>query len=189
MGSLGRCAAAGGGLGLAILGSTQMASADVTTPPGVCIGTGTWQSTGKTESSVNHVPSDVIVVPRADTVHWTGSQTGGGADGTGQQRPISGAVELEMPFGTVTIDSWNSNSTRYANQGDKKYNLPSVLAGVKGKLKGSHSENGKTTCSGSVFVQVEGSATSNPLFFASIGGLVISGGLLFFAGKAVFTRV
>lgn len=165
-------------LSFAAAGSVP-AGADIVSPPGACVGSATW-SDGTTETSTDHRPSDVIVVPRADTVSWTGSQGAAGADGP--RRDISGKVTLDLPVGTVTIDDWSGSSVRYANQGQHDYDLPSILAGVKMKLAGVHAENGTTTCQGSVYVEVAGGGPLKPL---ALGGLVLSGVALAFAGKPV----
>ena len=171
------------------IGSMPMAAADVVSPPGSCAGTGTWEQARFTERSVAHAPSDVIKIPRADTVRWTGRIRGFGLGATGPRRDIAGAVQLELPIGQVDIDTWDKSSVRFANTGEHKYDLPSILIGVKMKVKGYHKDNGRTTCSGSVYMQIEGSATKNPFTWVAIGGLVISGGLLLYAGRPVFKKL
>jgi hypothetical protein len=188
--ALGRlCALAGVATLACALVTMQVAAADVVTPPGSCAGSGTWQKAGFTELSSKHSPSDVIKVPQADTVRWAGNIKGFRLGSTGPRRPIDGAVELQLPIGKVNIDTWGGTSARYANTGEHKYNLPSVLIGVKMKIKGFHKDNGKLTCSGSVYMKVEGSAFKNPLALVAVGGLVIFGGLLLFAGRPVFKKL
>jgi hypothetical protein len=172
-----------------VLVTPEIAAADVVTPPGACVGTGTWEKAGFTERSFDHSTSDTITVPRADTVRWAGSVRGFRLGAFGARRKIDGAVQLQLPIGTANIDTWGGSSRRYANTGEHKYDLPSVLIGVKMKLKGFHKDNGKTTCSGSVYVKVQGSATKNPLAWAALGGLVLFGGLLLFAGRPVFKKL
>jgi hypothetical protein len=189
-GALGRlCAFAGAATIACALVTMQAAAADVVTPPGSCLGGGTWQKARFTELSPTHSPSDVIKIPQADTVRWAGSVKGFKLGSIGTRRKIDGAVQLELPIGTVNIDTWGKTSVRYANTGEHKYDLPSVLIGVKMKVKGFHKDNGKLTCSGSVYMKVEGSAFKNPLAWVALGGLVIFGGLLLFAGRPVFKKL
>jgi hypothetical protein len=173
---------------VASLAAPGRAHADVVTPPGECVGTGAWQTAGLVESSSTHVPSDVISVPRADTVRWAGNIKGYQLGASGPGRAISGEVQLDLPIGTATIDSWGGTSVRYANAGEHAYDLPSFLVGVKMRLHGEHRENGVVRCSGSVYVKVAGSAWSNPLSYGSLGVLAISAGVLLFAGRPVFRK-
>lgn len=187
---LGRFLALGGAVvGALLIGPIHPAAADVVTPPGACVGSGTWVKAGFSETSTNHQTGDVIKVPQADTVKWAGNQKGFALGAVGPRRAIDGAVELDLPIGTATIDSWGKTSVRYANEGEHKYDLPSVLIGIKMRLHGFHKENGKLTCSGSVYVKVEGSAFKNPLAWGAVGGLVISGGVLLYAGRPVFKKI
>ena len=162
------------------------ASADVITPPGACVATGHWLNSGLNESSTGLNSSDVIKIPAADTVQWAGNIAGHALGSVGPRRPISGAVKLDLPIGSVTIDSWGKTSVRYANTGRHKYDLPSVLKGIKMKLHGEHSESGRLACSGSVYVEVSG---TSPLLWGGVGMLVIAGGMLFFAGRPVFRKL
>ncbi len=174
---------------LGTLGASRPAAADVVTPAGTCVGSGMWLKSGLRETSTAHDPNDTISVPRADTVKWSGNIKGYALGSVGPERKIDGAVQLVLPIGTATIDSWGKSSVRYANEGEHRYDLPSVLIGVRMKLKGFHKDNGKLTCSGSVYVKVAGSATRNPLTYVALGGLVISAGLLLFAGRPVFKKI
>lgn len=173
----------------ALVVPARPAGADVVTPPGECVASGHWQKAGLDEASGDHDPNDVIEVPRADTVAWQGNIKGYALGADGPSRAIAGAVKLDLPIGDATIDSWGGTSVRYANEGEHKYNFPSVLTGIKMKLHGEHRENGSVLCSGSVYVKIAGSVWSNPLAYAALGLLVISAGMLFFAGKPVFKKI
>src|SRR3954466_10949685 len=169
-------------LGFGLLLFSAPTRSNVVTPPGACIGTGTWLGSGQTESSAAHVPSDVVEIPAKDTVKYEGRIAG--APAVGPERPISGFIKLALPIGDLTIDSWGGTSKKYANSGQKAYDIPSAFKGIKLKLSGEHRDNGKLTCSGSVYLKVKGSGVSSPLGIASIGLFVISGGALVFAGRA-----
>lgn len=177
---------------LVVLGAAFVAPggahADVITPAGECVGSARWQAAGLVESSTAHVPSDVVAVPQADTVHWSGNVKGYQLGAAGPRRTIAGEVQLDLPIGAATIDSWGGSSVRYANEGEHAYHLPSVLVGVKMRLHGQHSENGVLRCSGSVYLKVSGSVWSNPLAFGSLGVLALSAGMLVFAGRPVFRK-
>jgi hypothetical protein len=172
----------------ALLGPAGPAGADVVKPPGECVASGHWQTAGFDEASGDHDPSDVIDIPRSDTVAWQGNIKGYALGATGPSRSIDGDVKLDLPIGSATIDSWSGDSVRYANEGEHSYDLPSVLTGIKMKLRGEHRENDAVVCSGSVYVKIAGSVWSNPLSYAAIGLLVISAVMLFFAGKPVFKK-
>jgi hypothetical protein len=176
--------AVAGVLGVLLIAGTVPAGADIITPPGACVGSATWQSTGKTETSTDHNPDDVITVPAKDTVQWSGNQKGFAPNQAGPARPVSGEVKIEMPLGEITVDSWDGTSTKYGNSDTKSYDIPSVLKGIKVKLSGEHRENGSVTCSGSIYLKVDGGGIASPLGIAAIVGLVITGFLLFLAGKA-----
>lgn len=171
-------------LSVAATGPTS-AKADVVSPAGACVGSGTWVNSGLNETSTSHQPKDVIVVPRADTVRWAGNEKGFALGALGPRRDIDGAVQLKLPIGLATIDTWGGSSQRYANQGEHTYDLPKALAGVKLKLKGFHKENGKLVCSGSVYVKIKGTSPLKPI---AVAGLVLSGAVLLLAGKPVFRK-
>ena len=97
------------GAALAVPGT---AGADVITPAGECVGSGRWQTAGLSETSTARVPSDVVEVPRADTVRWSGNIKGYAPGAAGARRAISGEVQLDLPVGTATIDSWGGSSVR-----------------------------------------------------------------------------
>jgi hypothetical protein len=163
--------------------------ADVVTPPGQCVASGVWQKAGLDETSEEHQTSDVIEIPASDTVAWKGNEKGYAVGDTGPARAIGGEVKLDLPIGDATIDSWSGNSVRYANEGEHSYDLPSVLIGIEMRLHGEHRENNVVVCSGEVNVKIIGSVWSNPLSYGAIGLLVISAGMLFFAGKPVVTKI
>jgi len=110
---------------------------------------------------------DLAVVPRAGEIHWRGTLTRGHG-----KRDIEGKVYLKLPppFGHVVIGngSWDSLSSRYANNGVYTYDLPSVLVGPKFTVFGHHSEHGTVVCTGSIDVQISGSKLKNPAFLASL---------------------
>ena len=175
--------AAGGLVGFLLLLWAPAAGADIVTPPGACIGSATWHSNGQQETSTAHKTSDVIEIPAKDTVTYSGKIANQPA--VGPERTISGFVKISLPVGKATLYSWGGSSSKYANSGDKKYTISSAFRGIKLKLSGEHRDNGAVTCSGSVFVKIKGSGVTSPLGIASIGVLVVSGGILVFAGKAV----
>jgi hypothetical protein len=158
---------------------------------GPCFGEGHWVDSGQDEDTEEHSQKDVIEVPRADTVQWFGSENDAPLGSEGPEREIEGEVQLDLPIGTVTIDSWGPNdSIRYANEGEHEYDLPSVLVGVEMPLHGEHRENGEVVCSGEVTVVVAGSATDNPLLFAGVGAIAVALVLLYLAGRGpTFTQV
>jgi len=166
--------------GVVIIGAVvalplAVASADVVTPANTCTASGTWVNAGFTKNSTDYSPNDVIVVPQKDKVDWQGHEFGKPIGYFGPARAIDGAVQVHMPFGVaVTIWHWGgSHSQRYSNQGQESYNVPSVLVGVKLKLSGYENEGGKRVCSGSVYLEVAGSKTKNPIAWAGIGGSAI----------------
>jgi hypothetical protein len=179
------------GLGCASLAVAAVpASADVISPPGACAGSGTWVNGQFSENSASHVPSDVIKVPLKDTVRWAGSEHGAPLGSKAARREIAGSVWITFPLGQkATVESWGGSSVRYANTGEHKYNFPSVLGGLKIKLSGEHKDGGKLTCSGSVYLQLEGGGFKNPLAWAGLGGMVVTAAGLMFAGRPVVRKI
>lgn len=173
------CIAAGG-----IALASGSAAADVVSPPGACTASGHFVHAGFTKKSTGYVSSDVVVVPQKDDVRWVGHELGKPIGYVGPKRPINGAIQIELPgsFG-VSIWHWGGEkSPRYSNQGEESYSLPSILIGVRLKLTGFEEDNGKTICSGSVYVQVAGSRLKNPLGWVGLGGSVLFLAGLVFAG-------
>jgi hypothetical protein len=136
-----------------------------------------------TRASEDYVPDDVVVIPQEDTVAWEGGIAGAAPGQTGPEREISGEVEVDVAgVTTIKIDDWGGPSELYANSGEYEYEVPDVLVNVKMKLQGEHRE-GSPVCGGSVYIQVDGSAFSNPLTIAAIVGLVLTAWGLFIAGS------
>jgi hypothetical protein len=177
-------------LGVVLLATGGSASADVITPKGDCGASGKWTRAKFTERSAKHVPDDVITIPRRDVVVWRGNVRGGDLVKPGERRDISGSLVLDLPLGqSVTVEDWDGSTVLTAKRNRRGYNLPVFFTGVKMKLHGHHDENGKRICSGSVYLKVDGSATSNPLTWAGVAGIVLSGGVLVFAGRRVARTV
>lgn len=161
------------------------AAADVIVPEAGCYISGQWQSEGTPRTSPEFLPDDTITIPRADTVKWAGNEKGFRLSDTGPRRMISGEVEVDLPIGTVTVDSWGGESVKYANEGLRPYNLPAILGGVKMRLHGEHRDDGLVACLGSINVQVAGSPLTNPLTYVTLGLLLMSGAGLVGAGRLV----
>lgn len=175
----------GGGAGFALLFTAGAAGADAITPPGACVGSGTWQEGGFSETTTDRSSSDTIEIPRSDTVEWAGNIGGHTADEESpEEREISGEIEIDLPLGTVTIDDWGGTTRKYGNSGTHEYDLPNVASGVTLRLHGEHRENGTLVCSGAINLQIEGSGFDNPLSFVGIGGMVLTGAGVVFAGRA-----
>ena len=175
--------------GIGVVAPVTVAAADVVTPPGACHGAGTWQGAGFSEDSANHVKTDVIKVPREDTVLWSGELQGHKVGDVIPRRDIKGKVQVAMPkpFGLITIDDWGGSSVRAANNGDHHYNVPSVLVGVKMKLSGEHSDGGTLTCKGEVFVEITGG--TNPIKLVGLGGMALTFLALVAAGRPAFIKI
>ncbi len=174
---------------LAALGAASLAgvaAADITEPPGRCVGTASFQRGAGdgpfTVDSQRLSPDDVVTVPLKDTVTWSGELVGVSP----ATRQISGYVKVDLPppLPDLTIDSWDGPSALTANQGTRNYSLPSVTPrGVEFRVYGSHSEAGAVFCTGSAKVKVEGSAIANPITIASLVLLAASAVPLVLAGK------
>jgi hypothetical protein len=90
---------------------------------------------------------------------------------------------VDLPIGSVTVDSWGGESVKYANEGLRPYNLPAILGGVKMRLHGEHRDDDLVACSGAVNIQVAGSPLKNPLTYVTLGLLLMSGAGLVGAGR------
>ena len=172
-----------------LVGSGGPAGADAVAPAGACYGTGAWTGGGFTKDSRQVAKGELVEIPQSDVVQWTGGVGAALPGDTVPPRPVEGAIEIQVGGRWVKIDDWGPDPSEIAgNQGAHDYDVPSVLVGIEIPLRGHHSENGTEVCSGDVIVKVKGSATSNPLTWGGIGGLAISGGLLYYAGRPVVRR-
>ncbi|MBV9950637.1 MAG: hypothetical protein JO291_01705 [Acidimicrobiia bacterium] len=162
------------------------AGADVVSPAGACRAIGVWKKAGITLRTTDHKSGDVITIPRHDIVAWKGFLKNGKGHKTTTRRDIAGSLDIDLPLGqSHTIDTWDKTSVRTAKKGRRGYSLPSFVTGVKFKLAGHHDESGKQVCSGSVYMKVKGSGTSNPLFWASVVGIVVGLAGLLLSGRQV----
>jgi len=169
-------------IGVAVLGFAGRAAADIDSSNG-CDGTGSFREGGFVVDA-RDVGSNVVEIPRSDTVDWQGSVTAPPGDYSG-----SISVDLPPPFGTVGIDSWSGSSQSTLNSGAKEYDLPSIVpAGVEFRVVGSHTDaNG--FCNGFVNLKIKGGAFDSPLAPVSLVGTVATGGGLFFVLRSMFRTV
>lgn len=184
-----RWAAAGAVVAGVVLTTAGAAQADVVDPSGACDAAGLWVAEGVTRASADYSSSDLIEIPQKDKVKWAGSVGGAGKGEEGARREISGEVAIDIAgVGSATIDDWGGSSVKYANEGNKKYDLPDVLLNVKLRLHGEHREapegsaSFQRVCGGSVYVQAKGGTFANPLSIASAVGMLVSGAGLLSAG-------
>ncbi|CAB4888187.1 unannotated protein [freshwater metagenome] len=172
--SIRRWVGAGLFLGAAtLLAPVRPAAADLT---GACTASGTFvagtKSGGSFTVDAGKVGSSTVVIPREDTVNWTGS-----VDVPATSRPYSGSVQVKLPppFGEFTIDSWDGASERVTNSGAHDYALPTLVpAGVTFTVTGSHTEP-TTTCDGTVKVKIEGGLFDSPVAPISFALTAITG--------------
>jgi hypothetical protein len=178
---------AGGALALAgglLLAAAPPAAADLAEPAGACVATGTWQAGGFTVVSTDADPADVIEIPRADQVTWTGQVIG---PDPGPERPIAGRISLQLPppLGGVTVDDWSGTGTNVDSTGTESYDLPGLVpAGLVFTLHAEHRENGQLFCSGSAQLRIAGGAFDSPLVWVGLAGTALSAGLLALAGRS-----
>jgi len=126
----------------------------------------------------------VFVVPRSDTVNWTGTVTGAPNTYSGTI-----AVDLPPPFGTWTIDSWSGNSTTTSNSGEEDYKLPGLVpGGVTFKVYGQHQDS-NGLCKGFVNLQVEGGALNSPITWGALALTGILGAGFLGLIRPMFRRV
>jgi hypothetical protein len=176
------------GMGCALVGAVPAASEI----DGACQASGSFEEGTEADGPFTVDAADVgadevVVVPLADTVDWEAS-----VEGDGSERDISGfvAVDLPPPFGSWTIDSWDSTSSTYENSGSEEYDLPSAMPrGVEFRVYGEHREDGEVVCSGEVWAEVEGDPFDTPLTPVSLGLTVAAGAGFVLAGRPRFGRL
>ncbi len=127
---------------------------------GKCTGSGTIRENGRLYDAK---VIDEATIPRVGTVDWEGST------GVAKKRKTRGEVQVGFPppIGEVTVGEWGKDgktSSSPGNTGTYRYDLPSLIAGIKIPVHGTHTEPG-INCSGNVVVQIEG---TSPLAWASL---------------------
>jgi hypothetical protein len=148
---------AGGALALAggyLLAAAPPAAAELADPPGACVGTGAWRDGGFTVVSSDADPGEVIEIPRADQVAWTGVVSG---PEPGPERPIAGRISLRLPppLGQVTVDQWDGTGVNVEASGTESYDLPALVpARVVFTLYGEHREAGQVFCAGTAKLRI-----------------------------------
>jgi hypothetical protein len=155
-----------GATGIALLVPLLTSAPASATIKGPCTASGTIAGTTYDASSAS------VKIPRTGDVRWKGAIN----TGTGR-RQIEGKVYIKLPppFGRVQLaGSWDGPSSRYANSGTYHYDLPSVLVGPKFTVFGHHAERGAVVCTGTIDVQLSGSAFKNPVLLASLALTVLA---------------
>lgn len=181
---LARAAAAVALVAGCVLVSASPAAAELVDPPGSCVGTGAWSEGGFAVDSSSADPSEVIEIPRSDSVAWTGLVNG---PEPGDPRPIAGSIALQLPapLGYVTVRDWSGTGINISSSGTQSYELPSVVpAGVVFTLRGQHLENGAVFCSGTAQLRIAGGVFDSPLIWIALAGTVLLGVLLLLTGRA-----
>lgn len=144
------------------------------TVDGDCEGTGKWE-TGLDVTASRVQPGDVIEMPLADKVTYTGAVL---IPEPSQPRDVSGWIKVKVPWpiNEVTVGSWPDTGTSIGKTGTYTYDFPAILAGFEVTVSGKHWEgnrdfSGPPTCSGSVTFKLAG---TNPAGFITAGLTVIS---------------
>jgi hypothetical protein len=159
------------------------AAAELVDPPGSCVGTGAWQDAGFSVDSSVANPADIIEIPRADAVSWTGQVNG---PQEGDPRPIAGSISLKLPppLGFVTFRSWEGTGITVTSAGTETYDLSEqVPAGVVFQLRGEHQEGGAVFCSGSAQLRIAGGPFDTIWVWIALAGTVLMGLLLLLTGR------
>jgi len=143
-----------------LLVSAPPAGASLT---GACKAQGTVVSGKKPPRTYDPKVVDEATIPRKGVVEWKGST------GVSGDRAANGKVQVRFPppIGKVVVGEWGKNGKKVGLPGDSgnyKYNLPSLIAGIKIPVSGEHHEPG-INCAGAVVVQVEG---HSPLAWVSL---------------------
>lgn len=176
---------AGAALAVVMGGSTV---ADLDDDGTGCEGTASFETGTEADGPFTIVASDVgdetIVVPRSDTVTWTGSVDRAPGDYDGWI-----AIDLPAPLGTVTIDTWSGDSEQTSNSGVEEYDLPWLVpSGVEVTVRGEHADD-NGTCAATVTVEIEGGPFDTPIAPISIGGTVVTGAGFLALLRPLFRRV
>lgn len=158
-----RCAfrvVAGALVGLvALVGPSGDATAEVR---GSCEGTAAFatgtDANGPFTVDARAVGAETVIVPRQDTVEWTGSVVASPGDYSG-----SIGVDLPWPLGAIDLASWEGTTERTGTSGFKDYDLPAVVpSGVDLRVVATHTDQ-VTECSGFVNARIEGSPFDSPV--------------------------
>jgi hypothetical protein len=160
------------------------AAAEIVDPAGACAGSAAWTSGAFTETTAERAPGDVVEIPRADRVAWSGSVVGPAA---GTARQVAGRVQLRLPapFGTVDIADWGGEATDIERSGAYAYDLPTLVpSGVRLDLLASHDEGGQRHCTASVGLIIPGGPFDSPLTWVALAGLLVFAGLLALVGRS-----
>lgn len=166
-----------GVVGVALFVSAAPAGAVINGP---CSGSADLLGDDGSATSVDGDTAERVTIPRSADVTYRGSIAISPED----DMPISGSVTLEVAAGLDRIPflddpeisswSWDGTTDEVQTQGETSYDLdlPADLGGgVKGTASGSHTQAG-VTCTGSLDVQIGGSAV-NP---ASVGAAALTAG-------------
>lgn len=155
------------GVGLTLWSSP--AAADLVDPPGACAATAAFGSGGFTVDSAVADRDQVIEVPRADQVAWSGRVVGPEA---GTERPVAGSVSLALPapLGSLVIGDWSGTASTVENAGIQDYDVPAVVpAGVVFRLHAEHHESGALYCTATAQLRIAGSPWSSPATWVVLG--------------------
>ena len=161
------------------------AGAEVVDPAGACVGSAAWTTGAFTETTAELTPGEVVEIPRADRVAWSGTVVGPAA---GPPRPVAGRVQLRLPapFGTVDIADWGGEASDVERSGAYSYDLPKLVpSGVRLDLVASHDEGGQRHCTAAVGLVIPGGPFDTPLTWVALAGLLVSSGLLALVGRSV----
>ncbi len=139
-----------------------------------CEGTASFDEGTDADGSFTIVASELddetIVVPRADTVEWSGSVLAAPGDYEGFV-----AIDLPAPFGTVSVKTWSGDTDTTSKGGVDDYDLPwAVPAGVEFTVRAEHTDD-NGTCRASATMKIEGGPFDTPIAPISLGATALTG--------------
>jgi hypothetical protein len=115
--------------------------------------------------------NQVVLVPAADTVLYAGSTNTPTPD---EPVPFSGGVDLALPWGSVTLVSWEGETEETSDEGSYKYDVSGLAPEGTGGMKvtAQHTQQGQT-CIVAVTMALDG----DPGWQAYVGaGLTVLAG-------------
>ncbi|MEN8040951.1 MAG: hypothetical protein ABFR95_05555 [Actinomycetota bacterium] len=116
--------------------------------------TGSVTFTGGPTVTESQSLDDVVIVPEADTVQYTGSIN---IDPPSEPVEINGGIDVRLPFGGWTVVSWPGTTELTEASGTYAYTVPGFVPRGTGGLEvtATHTQQGET-CKVAVTMALEG---------------------------------
>jgi hypothetical protein len=149
---------------------------------GTCVGQAEFPSKASDRVLTAERPrADVFLVPKQETVHYTGTLSEG-AQPSESPVQFEGGISVQLPRTSWQVVGWGGESTQVSADGTYTYEIPSFVPAGTGEFElTAWHKQGDADCAVTVTIQLEGKP--GPAALVAAAGTVVFGAGVLAAGS------